>query len=813
MNKSILAAVLAAGCALAGDSVKLADGGKPLAKIVVAKDADKAARFAAKELKYHLDAITGGDFAVITDDVAAEGLEICVGPTSRAKYTRDDFKPQEWLVDISNERIVLAGRDEENKGDFTLEYDTPDGVDGKGWPDFYSEQGSMYAVYNFLERECGVIWADAEDDGTVIRKNADLAVAIGSRREEPFIFYRGGSSTGAPRYDQSVFKWGTPRFNEYRKLAYSHPKTIRQQNQLFLLRHRVGGRLANANHSFYHYYNEFWKTNSPSFVKFRPELFAKGYPGKEPPQMCYGSQEFVDQVVKDIRAYFDQDPKTGKFGWGRDNYCLEGMDNSSFCLCDICKPQYEPERAIDNGRESTYWFRFVKRVADEIAKSHPGKQISTLAYHSHEALPNGVTLPKNVVVYFCLYANRMSYAKVFIDQMDRIRRWREAYPDQPMALWLYNTFPKGNANNAGFDFYPAFFAEDAYSQYQFFKKNNIRAGIFQCGLNGAADTYMQLEWMINPDRAPEELLDEYFSCYGKPGKFLKEFYRVVERRYEDKSLYPKGGIMHQSAYLAWGVLGTKELMEQLADLMAKAESVAETPAEKRRLAVWKYGIWEYMKGGFDAYQKRQSVMKPKWSAKKIAAADGEIAKVDWNALEAVPFSFYNSNSEKEATAKGTVRMAHDGQWFYLELAEGCETAKLVVSPQIFCVDTWELFIAGQEALPYRHYYSGPDGRIGASSNGEVNWRQNVPATESGPAAYGAKCVSDRSDPGKWVQRFAFRLDNLIDHPLKPGDTFYANFVRVVCQALRFNGDNYIQTVVPCSTVHTTDRLGSILLED
>lgn len=529
--------------------------------------------------------------------------------------------------------------------------------------------------------------------------------------------------------------------------------------------------------------------------------------------MCYGSQAFVDQVVKDIRAYFDQDPKTGRFGWGPDNYCLEGMDNSSFCLCDICRPQYEPERGAENGRESTYWFGFVKRVADEIAKSHPGKQISTLAYHSHEALPRGVRLPKNVVVYFCLYANRMPYAKVFKDQIGRIRSWRAAYPDQPMALWLYNTFPKENANNGGFDFYPAFFAGDACAQYRFFKRLNIRAGIFQCGLNGAPDTYMQLEWMIDPDRDPDKMLDEYFLSYGAPGRHLKEFYRLVERRYADRSRYPEGGVMHQSAYLAWGKLGTKDLMDELAGVMAKAEAEAATPAEKRRLAVWRYGVWDFMKGGSEAYAKRRSAVKPAWKAKRVAEAGGDAAKVDWAGLAAAPLSFYNSNTGEKSHFTGTARFAHDGKWLYLELVQNCESAKLVIAPQIFPCDTWEFMIAGQEALPYRHYFSGPDGRMGGASNGEVNWRQNVPATESGPPAYGARCTSDRSDQAKWVQRFAFPLGNLIERPLKPGDDFYANFVRVTNRKILEKGESYIQTVVPFTTVHTTDRLARITLDE
>ena len=306
--------------------------------------------------------------------------------------------------------------------------------------------------------------------------------------------------------------------------------------------------------------------------------------------MCYSSREFFEQVVKDIRAYFDQDPKTGKFQWGRDNYCLEGMDNDSYCLCDECRSQYEPARL--GGRTSAYCFGFVKRVAEEIAKSHPGKTISTLAYQSHEAPPVGVDLPKNVLVYFCLYANRLPYAKICSDQLERIREWRAAYPEHSLALWLYNCFPAANAERAGFNCFPAFVANDAFAQYQLFKEQNVRAGMFQCGLNGAADTFMQLSWMVDPDLSPEILLNRYFSTYGRPGRHLKEFYRLVETRYADRSLYPEGGVMHQSAYLAWGRLGTKDLMDRLASEMGKAEAAAETPGEKRRLAVWRYAVWD-----------------------------------------------------------------------------------------------------------------------------------------------------------------------------------------------------------------------------
>lgn len=779
------------------------------ADIVIAPDADKAARFAAVELKHHLNAITGGSIEIVVAPKGKRG-DILVGLGPHTGLSRADFKPQEWLVDVADERIVLAGRDAVDKGGFTLDYDGEDGVRGKNWPRPYDEQGTMYAVYDFLENECGVVWADAEDGGTFIPRRESLSFSPTRRRREPFIRFR-GLSDGPSSLDNSFWVTTRSRIEEYRRLAFALPKNRESQNRIFLVRHRVGGENYYANHSFYHYYKEFWQTNSPRFVARRPELFAKGYPdGELPPQMCYSSREFFEQVVKDIRAYFDQDPKTGKFQWGRDNYCLEGMDNDSYCLCDECRSQYEPARL--GGRTSAYCFGFVKRVAEEIAKSHPGKTISTLAYQSHEAPPVGVDLPKNVLVYFCLYANRLPYAKICSDQLERIREWRAAYPEHSLALWLYNCFPAANAERAGFNCFPAFVANDAFAQYQLFKEQNVRAGMFQCGLNGAADTFMQLSWMVDPDLSPEILLNRYFSTYGRPGRHLKEFYRLVETRYADRSLYPEGGVMHQSAYLAWGRLGTKDLMDRLASEMGKAEAAAETPGEKRRLAVWRYAVWDFMKEGYDAYQKRASAAKPAWTARRIADASGDVANVDWNALPSSPLAFYNANSADKTHFTGSIRLAHDGKWLYLELAQDCDTEKLVISPGIICYDVWECYFAGQEALPFRQYFSGPDGRMQGRSHGEVNWRMGVLATESGPEAFGARCVSDRSAPGRWTQRFAFPLDNLIERALTPGDVLYANFVRVVSPGLLRKGENYVQPVVSHSTVKTTDRLARITLE-
>lgn len=800
-------------CSFAAE-VELARGGNAAAIIVVAKNADKAARFAATDLKWHLDSITGGDFKILSDEEARKGADgrfcICVGPSALTTAKRGDFAGQEFSVKAYPGRIELVGCDKSDKGDFVFKIE-PEGVVLKDAPGFFDEQGTMYATYDFLERECGVVWADTSDLGTVLPHKPDFKVDVLDRKKKPFIEYRGGTITG-PRIKTDLWKDDSDGGKAFRAVAYRNPKRYNAQDRLFRLRHRIGGVNRNANHSFYHYYDKYWKEDSKSFIRKWPEIFAKGYVGT-PPQMCYSSPEFIALVIKDVRDYFDQDPETGKFGWGRDNYCLEPMDNGFFCKCPKCASQQEPERTKENGAESTYWFKFVKTVADEIKKSHPAKRISTLAYQSHEALPRGVTLPDNVVVYFCIYANRMPYSVVLDQQLARMKQWRDAYPEQPLAMWLYNTFPVEYTDNSGFKCLPGFFADEAYKQFQFFKENDVRAGIFHCGFNGEVDNYMHLEWMIDPDRKPEEMLDEYFRGYGKAAAPLKEYYRTVEARYCDKSRYPKG-VMHQTAALAWGGEGAAEFMEKLGKLMAEAEAAAETPDEKRRVETWKLEYWNYMREGYETYVERQKSPKPEWIAHRVANADGDVQRVDWSASENYPFRLFDAGTTDETKIEGSARIVHDGQWLYAELDLAVDVTNNVISAGIFMWDTWELFFARQEAPPYRHYASSPDGRMTAASNGEVNWRMNVPATESGPIAYGAKVMSDRTNPHLWRQFFAFPLDTMLDKPVKPGETIFLNCITVLNPKItKGKASNFILSVTPATTVHVTDRMGRVALED
>ena len=816
-----------AACA-GGEKVVLAEGGVAKARIVIAKRATRAAQFAAQELKWHLDRMTGAEWEIVSEEgvngrdarsTRVSGAVILVGESERTASKSADFGSQQYKVEVRPGAVELIGFDKPDFAKVVYENGT-NGVSGSGWPDFYDAQGTLYAVYDFLERDLGVRWTDSTDYGTYVPKKGDLALSVGCRRGEPFILSR--TKSGKPNgYSPLLWNERSAEAKAYDAIAYRRggPKKSAAQKRLFLLRHRFGGERRFANHSFNAWPARFLKDGvhnadgkrAKEFEQYRPDYFAKGYPGY--PQLCYSNPDTIAQVVKDIRAYFDGPVE--KRRWGADNYCLEPNDNGSYCKCERCTPQYEPERAKENGSDSTYWFTFVNTVAREIAKSHPGMKISTLCYHDHEALPTGIRLEPNVIVWFCLSSNRRPYSQNYEKQLGRMREWRAAYPGQPLAMWLYNTFPLETANHGNFRCFPGAFAHEAERQYRLFKELDARHGIFHCGFNGEVDNYLQLEWMIDPTRPADEMLDEYFASYGAAGKHLKDFYLLCERRFCDRSLYQPAD-WRQSAALAWGKLGDAPTMERLGEMMAAAERAASTPEEKARVQLWKLGIWDYMKPAADRFRIRSALPTPAFVARRIPSAGGKWANVATDAFAPVKCPLYGANTQvvsKDTPA--TLRAAHDGEYLYLELAMDCVTSNLLNSSNIMSHDCWELVMARQQGQPYRHFFSAPDGRMKAASFGEVNWRANVPAAESGHESFRATCETANT-PTRWTTRYVFPLAEACSGGIAPGEKLYFNGVAVLSRTIvpdpAIAGRYAILSYCSMTSVHTTDRTCVIELE-
>ena len=809
----------------------LVDDGKPTATIVLAKNADKAARFGAAELNHYIKLITGSELPLVTDEQTVEGRRILVG---ESEYTRalglksSDFGSQAYMIKMVNpSTLVLMGKDASDKGLLVYDYlSNPHAVNT--WPSVYSEIGTLNAVDDFLRDDCGVRWLNPTDVGTIVQARKTLTVSIPDVRRAPFMRYRGASvaESNSERYNAGGGHWraGTAEANAFSVLGYSNVYAsttnpsqrnmgIRSQNRLFMYRMKAGGENSPCNHSFYNFYERFWNKNAKNFEAYHPEYFAQGYEGKEPPQLCYSNEAMIQQVIKDAQDYFDNGGHRKR--WGENSYALEPMDNSAFCKGDACTSQFELDRPRQE-QHSTYWFRFVNRIAAALKESHPDKKISTLAYMTHEGLPTGFKLEDNVVVHFCLSHNRTPYNRDALQkQFDRMNEW-DTKENIPMYLWLYNTFPVEIANNGRFNCFPGFFSHEVKRQFDIFKKLEIQ-GIFHCGYNGEVENYVTYRLMDNPDLDIDVLLDQYFEQYGPAAKPIKAMYDLIEQRYCDPANYvlkpgdkPYSG--HQRVDIAWGLLGTAEVMAKLQSYMDKAIELAVTDEQKTRVELWNAAIWSYMRRGRDEFGERMEAPMPAITAPRVSDAGGDPNKVAWDKASPLGSKWYTRGGGDPAALPLSGRVCHDGSYIYLELVDESAPEKLHVSPQIACFDDWELIISRQRAQPFRQYMIGPTGLTQGLSYGEVNWRQGVKATEYTAPAFGMKIVSDISGD-RWISRMAFPMAEITDKPIVSGDSFYMNIMRVSNPALA-KQPRYgigIDTWVSYTTVKQVDRLGEIKL--
>lgn len=835
------------GVALAGRSapcgqakVTLARNGSALAEVVVATNVTPSAWMAALEIQLHLKEITGAEFAIVKENETTGRYPILVGESGLTKHRSADFAKQEWYVEVGKTSTEILGLDDARKPGSPLPrlaITKEKGVEGGSWPGLFNKSGTLYAGYEFLETVCGVKWIDSTEYGTLTPRDGSFAIGETVIRGRPWADYRGG--TIEYRHDEDC-RWAPgPERDAYVRRSHPHGDAERKLRQLlYYYRRRAGGEYRMANHSFGYFFDRYLNRNGKAFVEYHPEYFAKGPAGAVPQQLCYMHPEVIRITLETIRFYFDHTAgelrssklDNGKWrfltgAWynsiykiyGDNTYCLEPMDGSgSFCQCERCAKFYEPSRARDNSGDSTYWFNFVKIIAEEVGKTHPGNRLTTLAYSGHEGLPTNCTLPENVDVFFC-FSEARNGREGAAAQLARMRAWHEAYPKMKLGAWLYTCYPEGFGREGRYYAFPANWAHNCGKTFRALKELNACAGFFNCGLPNELNSYQVLKLMIDPTADTERILDDYFGKFGRAAPPIREFYRVTEERFNDRSCYPKGtsilGPKHQ-----WERLGTREVMARLARLADLALALAkdESFVVRERVSLWKFNNWDYMKKGFDTYWATARLPRPKFVAKRIASCGGDASKVNWKAVAAERVKLFRGGTARETPYDREFRAVHDGEYLYAEFRVFVPTKRLVTQKRIYPNDDIEIVVARQAAQPFRTIFCAPDGRTLGQSFGEVNWRQGVSPEDDGkPPSWGVRYASDTSDPDCWRVTWAFRLkDQIAAEPVQPGDTVFFNITNVLGKDWNKEDPSYwlVQTMTSLTRVHCTDRMAEVALE-
>lgn len=543
-----------ASCNSAGPVFELAKDGVPCAVIVTPEKPNGVEKYAAEELKYHLDKAFGAEFKVVGEDnadVSNTVYRIYLGATKAAATAGlpgRPFEEEEHLVKTVGPSLFLMGEDNNMK------------YEEVGRQGLSRRCATLYAVYDFLETELGVKWIWPGELGEVIPKRRSFSVAAIDRRASEPLISRKWHGTGKPTG---------------KVLGFSTPEAMARfydAQRRFLIRHRYGHRrYIVTGHSF----TEWWKR----FGKSHPEYFNLLSTGERKPlydnargvTMCVSEPGVWKQKVADWKDSLTWIRKRV----GGPNECTEWVnccenDYAGLCTCAKCRswdapdPRFalndywsgkvdkkylaalhkvEGNYGLDRVCGDTRWVlpkvdpvkeRFAAPLSDRYAKFYnavlaearkvkPDARVIGYAYDNYVEAPKETRVDPGVVIEFV----SRSYFPYDKTESEWFRKhwmgWRKAgvkdMVHRPNFMLAGGNYPIDNGRLILDDF--AF----AYTN-----------GMIACGfdsLRGSWSCHLMMDYALtrafrDPLRGYEKAREDILSAFGSAGKAVARYFDEVE---------------------------------------------------------------------------------------------------------------------------------------------------------------------------------------------------------------------------------------------------------------------------------------------
>jgi hypothetical protein len=353
-------------------AVTLVENGAPRAQVIVAGNATVAEKLAADELVRYVRKTTGAELAVRAQRTRGTpavliGMSAAPEPVRArvARLARDGF-----LVEARGDTVVLAGQD---------------------------RNGTIFAVYEMLERFAGVRWLWPGEVGEVTPRQRGLTVADTSITREPAFVWRDLGPGGS--------LWGPhDRWTKERDLQIS---TAHQaEMRLWERRNRFGGENIYGGHAFGDILPpRVWgKTNPEYYALVNGRRDWENFNGKHRAQLCTSNPEVVQKTIEYCRTHFVTYPEL-------DGISISPNDGRGFCECDNCtrldtgrvqQEEADPEmgRAAQTRIITDRMVTFGNQVAEGVAQTHPDKKIMFYAYSQFHEPPERVKPRENLVMIY-----------------------------------------------------------------------------------------------------------------------------------------------------------------------------------------------------------------------------------------------------------------------------------------------------------------------------------------------------------------------------------------------------------------------------
>tara|TARA_Y100001978_G_scaffold187193_1_gene187581 strand:- start:20722 stop:22542 length:1821 start_codon:yes stop_codon:yes gene_type:complete len=464
----------------------------------------------------------------------------------------------------------------------------------------WSNEGTAWAVADFLERFVGVRWYwPSALGGRTVMPSASLVIPPVHYGDQPVFrlrdYYPGKGwtlpakarhSDKAPlpfapdAIPEGVTRVDMGGFLPLLRAGNSWPYTIQVHEPQNL--HRLG----------------------KSFHEENQEMFARNGDGTRNVRMfCYSSAKALNYLLDGCERVWE---KGGRASWVTSTcVTVSPGDEAVICSCPDCRKTVAEAGGdwVDGG--SLVMAKFVQRMCEAVKHRWPGKKVIYLPYWNYDTFCPEMNYPDNLVIMSAMTTYPMPLKTQrgnFEEAIQRLRDFR-TQSSVPVTTWDYSV---------AWTYGPYQYPHVLRDYYKAVK--GLSAGTYVNGLhlgewtNTGPTMYLWMRLLWNPNLDVDAVLDEMCKrLYGQAGGTAREFIRLQcelwqegpwkNRRVKDRGAWPVPAHLFPQVW-------TPDVTQRLKVLHDQAlTELAGDPLARQRFLYWNWS--------FDAFVKEAETLHGK----------------------------------------------------------------------------------------------------------------------------------------------------------------------------------------------------------
>lgn len=476
--------------------VLLVQDGKAQAVIVLSDKPTKVARYAAEELATHLEKASGTKLQMIPESAAATDTRphLYIGTGAAT----GDLPPESCILRVTDKAVFIVGQD---GGGDPLDADT--------------RAGTLWGVYEWLDRALGVRWAWPGDLGTHVPKATTITA-------------KDCDDTITPHFFQRRLRAGSGFVSEHPALGFTQgaAEQFSTDQKIFLRRHRMGRSYpVSYGHAFTDWWDKDGKTH-PAWFQLRDNDKRGPSKSKGRFSMCVSNQDLQQEVVARWAAKRPPDAQTPGFINACENDIL------GLCTCPNCQAldgpapadylKFYPATSKMAGSRfvSDRYAHFWLGVQQAAAKTHPDATVVGYAYFNYFQSPtSGIKLNPNILIGYCPSAG-------WFPRSEEEHAWMK----QQWTGWRDTGARLFMRTNHLLDGYcmPFIFAHQFADEFHHAVQQGMVATDYD-SLTGhwatqGPNLYVAARLHVRPEASADDLLAEYHSAFGAASKLVKSYF-------------------------------------------------------------------------------------------------------------------------------------------------------------------------------------------------------------------------------------------------------------------------------------------------